>query len=384
MRILAHRFPELQDQVAKFNKKALKWNLPPVEVTVLETKVEERSITTRVEGEEVTETYRVEVLHLEITGQTPRIAGWSIHSKIQPSDVKGQNFVFTTQNHKQDETLRYKPLFCDHCQSARLKKTGYWIEHEDGRKILVGATCLKDFLPAVNIESLLQYLDNFSKIGLGDDDEDRPPRGEWLYPTRDAIADALRSIQLRGFVSKTKAQDTFVDPTSIDINPGPKVHAEMFKGVDFDAHYKLVDECIAFLKALNDGTDFFYNVKLAVASEYVKPKLHGYLAAAVSIWLRDVAAQREKGAGELNEWWGTVGARITLRELRLTYLTASEGIYGTTYIHRFLDKEGRLFVWFGSKELGPTGQTYNVKATIKKHDVYNGRKQTIIARCNEV
>ena len=384
MRILAYRLPQLQAEVEKFNKKANKWKLPPVEIKIIETKVEERRIA---EIDEMTGEQRkieVEVTYLDIVGEIPRIEGWSIHSKIQPSDVAGQNFVFTTQNHEQDDKLRYRALFCDHCQSSRLKKTGYWIEHVDGRTMMVGATCLRDFLPAVNIERLMAYMDNLPTGFAFDEDEDERgiPRGEWVYDTKQALKDSLRSIEVRGFVSRTKAMDTGDSATASDIDLSPKAKYELYKGADMEALDKKVEACIAYMNAKDEaGNDFIYNVKLSIAQAHVKPKLFGYLAAAAAVYLRETSEALEKGAGELNEWWGTVGARSTFRGLLLTALNVTEGEWGTTYIHRFLDKEGRMFIWFGSKKIGDTGQTYDVKGTIKKHDAFKGRKQTVITRC---
>ncbi len=48
------------------------------------------------------------------------------------------------------------------------------------------------------------------------------------------------------------------------------------------------------------------------------------------------------------------------------------------------DPEGRTFVWFASKKIADEGETVNLKASIIKHDEYNGRKQTIISRCTKI
>lgn len=389
MRILAYRLPELQDQVAKFNKKAAKWGLPPVEVNILETKVEERTQLIQDEdgGDPAEHKFKIEVVYLEIKGETPRLSGWSIHSKIQPSDVAGNNFVFTAPNQAPVESLRTCPLNCEHCHTNRWRKTCYLVQHEDGRQALVGSTCMKDYLPAINVESLMQYLDNFAKIGLGPD-EDNPPRGEHVYNTDHALRDALVSIRNYGFVSKAKAETSDLQPTSWDIDPSNKKRAELYKGLDKEALEDLdkeVQECKTYLLAKSDaGNDFIYNVKLALQADYCKPKLYGYLAAAVNVWLRETEEAAEKAAEQLNEHFGALGARITIHQLKLVGITATEGGWGTTLIHRFTDKEGRLFVWFASKRLGEVGQTFNLKATIKNHDVFKGRKQTIITRCNEV
>ena len=51
-----------------------------------------------------------------------------------------------------------------------------------------------------------------------------------------------------------------------------------------------------------------------------------------------------------------------------------------TCIHRFT-VNGNVMVWFGSKELEANeGEIITVKATVKKHDTFNGIAQTIVNR----
>jgi hypothetical protein len=383
MKILAFRLPELQGLIAKFNKKAVKWNLPEVTYQILEEGIEEREMVVRDDDGAGYMKVKVEYLKLEITGSIPRIAGWSIHSKIQPSDVAGQNYVFTTASHEPVESLRTCPLFCEHCQTKRLKKTGYLIQHEDGRQMMVGATCLKDYLPDIGIENLIAYMNKLGELQTGEFDDSEIPRSVWVYSTKWAIRDAYVSIKKYGFVSKSKAEENYEGWwTSMDIDPGLKRRQELYTDVDIDALNAELEGFIPHMLAKSSvGNDFIHNAQLALQSEAIRQKLYGYVAAAVNVWMKDMAEARVKATGGVSEHQGKVGERLDLKGLRITRLSMSEGQFGWTYIYGFLDSKGNQYTWFASKNIGEVDKVVDLRGTVKKHDEFRGVKQTVLTRC---
>lgn len=93
-----------------------------------------------------------------------------------------------------------------------------------------------------------------------------------------------------------------------------------------------------------------------------------------------------KAALPESNWQGVVGERSQFT-LRLERLLSFETQYGTSWLHAFSDEAGNSYKWFGSTKLrnqagNPVdeGAVVMVKATVKKHDVYNGRKQTALSR----
>lgn len=386
MKILAYRMPELVKMVEKFNKKATKWNLPLVELNEIERGFEERKIVTDTdqEGRAVESKITVEYVSIELEGETPRLSGWAIHSKIQPSAIAGQNFVFTTKDFFSYDALRTKPLFCEHCQTKRLKKNAYWIVHEDGRQMMVGATCLQDFLPAVNVDALIGYMNQISAIEDSDewDDLSDMPRGEYLYRTYDAIEEAYLSIKKWGYTSKRmEEEDPTRQPTAYDIDAAPKKKAELYKDVDIVEVKNELTAFIPHMMAKSDaGNDFLYNVKLALQLEYIRPKMFSYIAAAVNTWIRDNAAAREASA-KPSAYVGTKGVTMTFTDLTVTSVTACPGFYGTSYLYIFMDKDGNKYKWFASSEQNvKPGDNIKLRAKIKDHEEFRGSKQTVLTR----
>lgn len=386
MKILAYRLPEFEAKIAKFNKKAVRWELPEIKYQVTERFLDTRRVQDGEDqfGNPTLKTIQVEAVRVEIQGEVPRLGGWAIHSKIQPSDVKGQNFVFTTANHAPIPSLRTCPMFCDHCQTKRLKKTAYFIRHEDGRQMMVGATCLKDFLPSINVEDLISYMNNLGSINDDDGWDMDVPRMAWVYHLDDAILDAYVSIKKYGFVSKAKAEERCCGlPTSYDIDPSRKRREELYKDVDVAAAKKELEGFKAHMLAKDStGNDFIHNVQLCLQSEVIRPRLYGYLAAAVNVWMRDGDEKRLAAAGKAGDWVGVIGERLNLKGLKIVRRHASEGTWGTTYIFGLVDEAGNHYTWFATRNIGEPGKVLNLRGTVKDHNEFKGIKQTVITRCS--
>ena len=85
---------------------------------------------------------------------------------------------------------------------------------------------------------------------------------------------------------------------------------------------------------------------------------------------------------ELDEWFGVEGRREAF-VLRCIYTQAIDGAWGSSTLHIFLDKDGRKAKWFSSSERLERG-AYEIKATVKKHEIYEGHKVTQLVRCKVV
>ena len=107
--------------------------------------------------------------------------------------------------------------------------------------------------------------------------------------------------------------------------------------------------------------------------------MFAFIAAGVNMWIKSQEQATEK-VERANEYLGTVGERQDFLDLTIVRCTAMESSFGTIYLTGFEDANGNLLVWFASKQIGEVGEKLSLKATIKKQEEYNGRKQTIITR----
>lgn len=77
---------------------------------------------------------------------------------------------------------------------------------------------------------------------------------------------------------------------------------------------------------------------------------------------------------------GEVGQRLDF-EAGIEGVRHMEGDFGTTSLVRMRDEAGNCFVWFASGyKTYEEGERFKVRATIKKHNVFNEEKQTVISR----
>ena len=61
-------------------------------------------------------------------------------------------------------------------------------------------------------------------------------------------------------------------------------------------------------------------------------------------------------------------------------LTSWEGMYGTTYLYKFTDDQGNVYIWYASRGI-ETHDGMTLKGTVKDHNERDGVKQTVLTRC---
>lgn len=53
---------------------------------------------------------------------------------------------------------------------------------------------------------------------------------------------------------------------------------------------------------------------------------------------------------------------------------------GVTNVHRMLDNEGNLYVWFATTQALEAGEDYVIAGTVRAHKEFQGIKETILTR----
>jgi len=124
------------------------------------------------------------------------------------------------------------------------------------------------------------------------------------------------------------------------------------------------------VSTINQGFAFDRNIGIAAS-----------ICAAADRIRRD-RAKEEARKLEKDEFFGEVDKRETF-VLRLVYTQTIDGAFGSSCLHIFLDAEGRKAKWFSSGGCLHKG-SYEIKATVKKHEIYEGRKITQLSRCKVI
>jgi hypothetical protein len=155
------------------------------------------------------------------------------------------------------------------------------------------------------------------------------------------------------------------------------------------ADQKLAKDAVAWVLSWDDGrklSDYEWNLLVAVKQNNATYRSANILASAIPSYRRWQAKQAEMAALPPSNWVGEVGKRIILK-LKVTRVFTHNSDFGCTFIYGFRDETANDFVCFGSNLLRDNdGKTYEagadvtVKATVKAHGEYKGRRQTTLTR----
>ena len=81
-----------------------------------------------------------------------------------------------------------------------------------------------------------------------------------------------------------------------------------------------------------------------------------------------------------SSWQGEVGDRIE-RLLTVVKVIELEGYYGKSTFYLFEDESGNEYCWTTAARQLELGETYEVRGSVKAHQVYKGKNQTVLTRC---
>ena len=107
-----------------------------------------------------------------------------------------------------------------------------------------------------------------------------------------------------------------------------------------------------------------------------------YLSTAQSFVAQKIAPEQEETTP--SEWVGTIGDKLvtTVTFVRKGWCDTR---FGGSNIYTFRDVDGAELVWFTSVLLDKEiGDTFKIKATVKAHNEYKGKKNTVISRAKIV
>ncbi len=273
---------------------------------------------------------------------------------------------------------------CDHCQTNRRRNKSMLVTKDFMDFKVVGSTCVKDFLghatpnsfiDCYKFEQTIERLSDGSYAGGG---------ATGAYHTVKGVLElSAMFIRLSGYV---KAGDWDKRPTVEEIK------SYMFGTSSTDVAFRLAnapnesDINVAELTAKwiaeqSGASDYIENLQKAVKAGAISPKRFAIVASSVFVYQKSREDAEKAGAPVCNEWLGEVKERLKGLVADVERVRYSDGYYGTTTIITLRTPQGHTLVWFatGNKEV-ERNDTWTFDGTVKKHDEYNGTKQTVINR----
>jgi len=293
---------------------------------------------------------------------------------------------------------RYKDSLptCDHCNTKRKRKITFIMESNvDGSMMQIGSTCLKDFLgyDVSDLIRALKFCTKFSNIS-GNYPHTQNTRIKKTVIHQYGVHEILMltNAVIRQFGWHTKQSDTHVSTVDVvsRICGNPEGHEAEFwlKKVNenrdntTDAH--MANAVVKWADESQSNSEYMHTVHSVISGGTVTTRQFGILCSAVNSYKNFVKSKLEAEHKFNNEYVGTVGKRMEI-EVKCIDSRNIEGYYGTTTLHKMIDMDNHLYTWFSTSDLEiPDNRFIKVKGTVKKHEIFNHVKQTVLTRVSKV
>jgi len=407
--VAKHVYPFLVQKIEKLNKRAIKNKLPQVTLAITKEYMKE------VKGETGKQTVEIPYYTVKIAGEAPKIAGYKFIATIEHQE--GGNIIRTVPGEEGNKSIKdfyeAKPHYCDHCKKVRRRIDTFIVKEEKtGKMRQIGRNCLADFLGGADPKAILWYFNNRDNIYKLVDEassqaEKKGTRFEQFIPLDSVLLLGSALVREFGYMSSKAAQEAYDrgdggrPTTAGDIRWA--LFSTVFDHRNMDARHKrvleisqsepspidvkYVKEVLDWFNALPDeqkqNNEFMHNLDVIIKSDKVNPRNIGYAVALFPVYARAMGMikQKEDTAKKSNEWLGAVGQKLPPTKVKVIRTRSVSGQFGTTQIVAMEDPNGNQLTWFnnGSTDM-EEDKEYTIVGTVKKHDVYNGRKQTTVLR----
>jgi hypothetical protein len=367
----------LQDRLAKINKKAKKIGCQPLSlVTVAKTETETGDVN-----------YAV-----MIEGEPVKVPGYTFVARLDHNvDESGStNLVYAMPGERINTKWASSAADCGHCGWKRNRKDTFILRKEDTDELIqVGRTCVKDFighdgLRAAKIAELVRNLADELRgsSGLGNN----LPNDRRTIDVESYLAHVAQVVRERGWVSRGRAYES-MEQSSADL-----AISGMFALPRYYVKPSAEDVAFAY-QALEwasqmdpDSSNYAFNVVQITKLDWIDFKATGVAASIVGTYQnhleRETKAAARREAGD-SEHVGTVGSRVDLA-VKVTGVRVVEGYYGPSTMVRML-AGANVLVTFASGQFHPeVDDVIHIRGTVKKHQEYQGTKQTVLNRVQEV
>ena len=290
--------------------------------------------------------------------------------------------------------------YCEHCNTKRRRKDTYLIHNTETDEFKqVGRSCLRDYTGGYDAELAAAYISLHEYLIESEEANDNYiSYGDFIfyYDLDDILKMSKAIVSTLGFIPSSAEYGIPSKQSLIDMHSSCKSNTQIeylqIQGT-FD-YYEAFndDEYLANLKNyyLNSEATSSYmkNMKIIFSSDHCSARDFGYIVSAVYSYDKEIEkAQRkaikeaaQKAEADASEYVGEIKDKITFEVANGDCVSIIDSPYGESYLYKFIDTEGHVFMWSTSKSL-KLDAIESITGTVKDHREYNGIKQTWITRC---
>ena len=314
--------------------------------------------------------------------QTPAQEGWHLVAvydwEVGPD---GSRTCYTSPVPGQMVLSEYReaePGQCDHCNINRARKKAMLITKDFLDYMVVGTSCIKDFLGHKSAASFVDLF-TFHKMIANVRNSGFSGQPEAYLKAVEVVTAASMYVRQHGYVKAGSWDDT---PTA------DRVRRHMFPGIlrgtlDVptveDEQFAL--DAIEHIRSQGFSSDYIENCVKALDAGWTTEKRIGLLASIPGVYKAHRERQEANKGPTLNEYRGEIKERLRGVQATVQRVRYTEGMYGTTSIITLKDGEGRTLIWFASGYHEPeTGEQWTLDGTVKAHNEFKGTLQTVLTR----
>ncbi len=391
----------MEAKLAKLNRRAEKLSMTPV--VAITSNVRTVRCDNTAPGAywpEGSEKSHRDLVDVTLLGDAPVIKGFKFIASI---DCRGETPI-VRRNPGDDtgadlrEFYTADPDRCDHCNAKRRRNDVLILrDTSTGKLIQIGRNCAADFFRSTDAVAMVRVYALYASLR----DEDSYDDSLWA-PREETYVDLQRLLEMTAAVVREfgwVSSKMVWDRQDGSMKTADRVMTNLFyrretrsdqlattteadTTLSWEVLAWLNREFVAILKPAR--SEFQHNVCGSIEDGMVRTRNFGYIVWAINGYAAHLAkqarAERAKQTAAASTHIGSVGDRIDFTA-RCMSVRRFDGDYGPRDLCRFSDDAGNTIIWWATSEPRLTiGYVYTFKATIKKHDTFNGEAQTVVTR----
>ena len=316
---------------------------------------------------------------IEISGTAKISNGWELIGRIDHNPDGNIIKVMNIYNQVNIPARFYTSrAVCEHCNTRRNRKTTCLVYNRDTEEWKqVGTTCLKDYtgLDAEIVAMFSSFIDN------AENSRYTGKRHEVYYPLKEVLVLSSKCIEGRGY----HKWDSYGEMSTKEEVYRELIHTASVNIPEDSKYHKEANEALEWVRSTTEDNNYLNNLRSIANSEYVKDVNLGIAVSIIQAYHNHLErkAKKSQNIDESNsKFVGKTGDKISIDVKVAMTVTGWEGIYGYTWLYKFLDKDGNVYVWYSSKGLYLSEKMVTkLSGTVKNHTTYNGVNQTVLTRC---
>jgi len=263
---------------------------------------------------------------------------------------------------------------------------------------VVGSGCLAEFLGYPTPEETVSLFTFLAEaVAAAEDNEGGSSGGATHFRLQSFLGWVAASIRVDGWLSRTNARNMGRDGAStadmaiaamVDFGRGNTVSKEYIPTEeDYSRASKATEYLRAHMETHAEDNDYMHNLSIVLRVGSIDFRTSGLAASIIPTAEREMGREVERrqfsNLKETSRYMGEVKGKLTGVKATVTGASERDSDWGVTTHVKFVTEDGCALTWWASGSVASewvSGNSYLLCGTVKKHDEYQGLKQTILTR----